>query len=102
MLRQASLPGSVCVYSGSGDPYKDQRIDNRFARAGTCWPNKHGGPQAQESLTASVPAVLDGLQFVFSFEKKKRKDVIKSVHPAKVQFCAFRKFMIAVSAVGNI
>lgn len=33
----------VCVYSGSGDPYKAERIDNRFARAGTCWPNKHRG-----------------------------------------------------------
>lgn len=49
----------VCVYSGFGDPYKAKRIDNRVARGGTCWPNKHWGLTLRKARQSACELSVD-------------------------------------------
>lgn len=62
MLRQASLPGSVCVQWLWWPVQSWERIDNRFVRAGTCWPNKHWGLTHRKAWQS----VLNGHSLQFS------------------------------------
>lgn len=59
MFRQPSFPGSVCVYSGFGDPHKAKRIDNRLHELGhagqtNTGASRSGKPDSQSASWAST------------------------------------------------